>query len=373
MKKILAALLFTVLFFAVGCGSSDPYDDADSGDSGNSNTQGLLGGECYPNGNCSAGLVCDKDKNICIKKEQGDTGDTTPADTGDTSDSGDTGDTDSGDVSDSGTPADFWKTCEGIISCMQGCLDDDSECKNSCYSKGNDDGQLAYRRWEECFSDSCAEDPTPECSAEKCAEWDEKCNVAAAFEYEVSYPAPYGNAEFAGSFSFILDDRFPRADSSSENEIVFGGFAEGKVASMSISSSGTMISFVKYAKDKRDGEVLEVYQAMFDVSSMTPMNPVSILRIKIGAVNSGKHTVGVTNDDDARFVVAEIDSKYVIQCVHAFGTGSFEIEDYNTAVGSNGKLKFKDGKAELFSPQNVPELDGDAREFLGVSACSLIQ
>ena len=133
-----------------------------------------------------------------------------------------------------------------------------------------------------------------------------------------------------------------------------------------------MVSFVKTGKDQRDGSVVEVYQAPFDTSSMTPGNPFVILRIKQDSAVAGEHSVGVVDESDARFIVADVDSQYNILCYHAFGIGKFTIDAAEIKTGSSGRLKFSGGTAELFYPQNIPELGGDAREILGVTACSLL-
>jgi|GEM_PF-4462885 Cobalamin biosynthesis protein CobT (nicotinate-mononucleotide:5, 6-dimethylbenzimidazole phosphoribosyltransferase) len=357
MKRFsLFILLFAALFFFAGCGGGgsdyDKYGDTDSD----------------RNDNDTADTVPDKDSS--------DTADTAedPTDTdtseqsdndGETTDEEETNDSDA----DSGESVDFWSTCEGIIACVNRCRENDSVCVGDCYGKGSDDAQLYYRRWIECFEDKCAEDKTPECSAANCAEWDELCNVASAFEYEVNIPAPYGNATFAGDFSFILNNVYP----TKEDQIEFKSFASGNISSMSITPDGTIISFVRTNNDSRDGKVLEVYQAPYNVATQTSGNPVVLLRIKTSAATEGEHTAGVANESDARLIVGDIDSKYQFRCYHAFGIGSFKIDKAVVKTGSGGKLTFSNGSVELFNPQNIPELGGDAREILGVDSCSLIQ
>lgn len=352
MRRFSLLLLVTVLFFFAGCGGGgSDYDKyGDDGDSGRNDD--------------SADTVPDKDQSD-TSEDQSDT-DTSQQPDEDT----ETPDEEEPDDSDTDTSQheDFWATCEGIIACSNGCTEGDSECTNLCYSAGTEEEQLYYRRWRECFENNCAEDRTAECSAEKCAEWDELCNVAEALDFEIIYPAPYGKADFEGNFSFILNDAFP----TSENEVSLTAFAQGSVSSMQLASYGMMITFLRLTNDERDGRVLEVFQTPFDKNTMKPMNPVTILRIKEGAASEGKKTIGVSDDNDARFVVAEIDEKYNITCHHAFGIGSFTIDGADAKIGSSGMIEFSSGKVDLFSPANIPELDGDAREVLGVEACSLI-
>lgn len=351
MKRFSLLMLCAALFFLAGCGDGgSDYDKyGDTGDSAPDKD--------------SADTVPDKDS-ADSSEEPADSDTDEPDGDTETQDENETGDSDTAPV-----PEDFWATCEGIIACSRGCTEGDSECVGECYGNGDADGQLNYRRWRECFDSECAEDNTPECSAEKCAEWDELCNVEEAFEYKVVFPAPYGHAEFAGEFSFIINNAFP----SSENDVVMSSFVKGSIASMQLSVSGVMVSFVRTATDAHFGEVVDVYQAPYDVSAKKHGNPVVILRIRKDAAVAGSHSAGVADDSEARFIVAEMDDQYKISCYHAFGIGTFKIDNAEIKTGSDGRLKLSGGTADLFSPQNIPELGGDARETLGVEACSLIQ
>jgi len=355
MKKNSLFILFAVLFFFVGCGSSgNDYDKyGDTGDSGKDDD--------------TADTVPDKD--TADTADTSDTSDTDPVvQPDDGSETGDD-DNDTPDVDDdSSSPQDFWSTCEGIIACSKGCTEDDSDCINSCYMKGSDEAQLYYRRWRECFDSACAEEKTAECSAEKCKDWDDLCNVEAAFEYELTIPAPYGNAKFAGEYSVILNNSYP----TSESQLLLKSFASGNISSMPLIPDGTIISFVRSGGDERDGKVVEVYQIPYNPSTQTLGNPVVLLRIKADAVTEGEHIVGVADESEARLIVGEIDSKYKFSCYHAFGIGSFKIDKAVIETGSAGSLIFSSGHAELFSPQNIPELGGDATEILGVESCSII-
>ena len=184
MQKKFLFILFAALFCFAGCGGGSDYDKY-AGDTVNDSDSDKSDHDDTPD----ADETPDKSDS-----EQSD------------SDIPEDGDTDGNESkNDNDSKVDFWSTCEGVIACTNGCIDDDGDCINSCYSRGSDDAQLYYRRWRECFNENCAEEKTAECSAENCAEWDELCNVASAFEYELTVPAPYGNAVFSGNFSFILN------------------------------------------------------------------------------------------------------------------------------------------------------------------------
>ncbi len=352
MKKNSLIILFAVFLFFIGCGNSgNDYDKyGDTGDPGKDDD--------------TADTAPDKDS-ADTADEPADA-DIQPDDDGETA--GDE-DNDGSNVDDDSSPQDFWSTCEGIIACAKECTEDDSDCVNSCYTKGVETEQLYYRRWKECFDAECADNKTAECSAEKCSEWDELCNVAEAFEYEFSIPAPYGSIEFAGSFSFILNNSYP----TSESQLLFESFASGQISSMPVTPGGTIMSFVRTTTDQRDGKVVEVYQVPYNTSTQAVGNPVVLLRIKTDAATEGDHAVGVGDESEARLIVGEIDSKFNFSCYHAFGIGSFKIDKAVIETGSAGKLSFSKGSAELFNPQNIPELGGDATEILGVEPCSLIR
>lgn len=350
MKKISLFVLCAALLFFTGCGGGgsdyDKYDDDESGKSDD-----------------STDTVPDKDQSD-TSEEPSDTD--TPQQSDEDAEIPDEGEDDSD--ADTSPDEDFWSTCEGIIACSNGCTEGDTECVSDCYGSGSAEGQLNYRRWRECFDSSCTEDKTAECSAANCAEWDELCNVAEAFEFEITYPAPYGSAEIEGSFNFILNNTYP----SSANEISTTPFVRGSIASMQLASSGMTITFLRMTTDKRDGSVVEAFQSPFNKNTMTPMNPVVILRIKTDSAAVGSRTVGLSDESEARFIVGEVDERYNITCYHAFGIGSFKIDSADIKAGSQGKLQLSGGKVELFSPANIPELGGDARETLEVEACSLI-
>jgi len=352
--------MLALLFFLVGCGGDNSKDDNDDDP------------YVYNGGNASKN---DSDADSDKKNDDDDTSDSANDD--DTDDASDTENNEDNN-NDSGG---FWSTCEGIISCTTACRDDDSDCFTKCINKGSDQGQRDYRDWRQCFEENCAEDKTAECSAEKCAEWDTKCNVAQALEYEFIIPAPYGSAVFAGSFPRILNNTNPE----NLDLIVQSNFATGKIAETAIetnSGSSSMIpmSFAKLTMDERDGSVLEIFQLVLAFNANTasysigrPM--VVILRAKKDAIAAGKKlSVGVLDEDDARLIVAdaaEVNSNYNILCYHAFGIGEFTVDEAEIKVG--GSIKFSNGTADLFYPENIPVLGGDAREILGVTACSLIE
>ena len=334
MKKFSLFVLCAALFLFAGCG--DGGSDYDKyGDTGDSGVKDDSDTDTAP----------DKDQKKDDSEDQTDTDTAQPDEDSETQDEEEPGDADTAP-----SPENFWSTCEGIIACTNGCMKNDSKCKNDCSSAGTKEDQFYYRRWVECFENACAEDPTADCSAENCAEWDELCNVAEAIDFEITYPAPYGSAEFEGSFSFILNNSYP----TSENEVTMGAFASGSVSSMQLVSSDIMITFVRTTTDKRDGSIVEVFQVPFDKNTKSPVNPAVILRIKSDSAVKGDRNAGVTDESEARFIVGEIDEKYNILCYHAFGIGTFSIDNADIQTGSLGKLRLSRGKVDLFSPQNTP-------------------
>lgn len=361
MKKFSLFFLFAMLFFLAGCGSDNgpdygKYDnvksdgDADSSDL-NRPDNDRTDSDTSDTTDDKTDTETDTEPDSGISENDDETGDDENQNDGDPSDQQD----------------DFWTTCEGIIVCKNNCKSNDTACGNDCYGTGDDAAQTAYRGWSECFSENCAEDKTAECSAEKCAEWEDVCNVTDAFNYEFNIPAPYGDITFAGDFSFILNNRFP----STENEVMLKEFATGKISSQSL-NNGQIISFVRTANDSKNGKMIEVYQIPYNLVSLVAGNPAVILRIKADSSVKGEHTVGVSGEKEAELIVADLDANHKIVCHHAFGIGTFTIDEAVIETGSAGRLKFSKGSAELFYPQNIPELGGDARETLDVTACPLI-
>ena len=349
MKRIFLFVLFVALFCFAGCGD-DKNNIYDNNDSSKQNSDSK-------NDNDTANPDTGKDDSDILTENDND-----PDNTENNNDSDDKGK----------KTDDFWRTCEGIIVCSKNCVSTDTNCFGECYGYGDDEEQFNYRAWRNCFDEKCAEDQTAECSAEQCAEWDALCNVTEAFEYKIEIPVPYGNATFAGNFSYIFKTAsLPNAETP-EDQIVVDSFAQGNISDMTFASNGTMISFAKMTTDPQKGRMVEVYQIPYNITTHALGNPAVILRIKVGSAIEGTHTIGVTEESEADFVVADIDSTSNILCYHAFGIGSFTIDKAVIETGYTGRLQFSNGTVELFYPQNIPELGGDAREILGVKACSLI-
>ena len=102
MKKFLLLALFAVLIFIVSCDGGSSKIGSES-----ERKVGELYGECYGNGTCNEGLVCEIEDNVCIRDSNNsghNDADTTP----DSSDSATDNNTDSFDtsVSDNDTDTD---------------------------------------------------------------------------------------------------------------------------------------------------------------------------------------------------------------------------------------------------------------------------
>ena len=79
MKKffVLFALFCTVFLISCGGGSSKPESGGDS-----VSNFGKLGSECYPNKTCDEGLLCDKERNICVEDPENPINDSDKTDSG---------------------------------------------------------------------------------------------------------------------------------------------------------------------------------------------------------------------------------------------------------------------------------------------------
>ena len=163
MKKIFAVFaLFATLTFVISCGGGSSKIVVEGSES-EKNT-GELGGECYGNGTCNRGLICDEESNICVEDPENpseqtddnvDTSSDPNDDTTDTS-SGDDADTDSGEPSEDPdapqTPCNP-NPCKEVANSTGSCavVDDDYAC-----------GCLEHYSWtgSVCKSDSRVADCT---------------------------------------------------------------------------------------------------------------------------------------------------------------------------------------------------------------------
>jgi len=360
MKRKLLAICFAfLLVFSVSCGGGNGGYGGDYGDSGDS------------------GQTPDKD-NDSSKPDSGDSGTADDSDVSDTAEEPDHDAADTGEPDEDGTetpdegPVGETGSCFDILACINNCPESDSGCVSGCYNIGNDDGQADYRAWRNCYNAACEgfEGWNLECSAENCPDETEKCDLEAAMNSKIEYPAPYGSLKIAGDYDAMIYD-LPN-DEGDEALVLMESYAKGKIASMEL-GKGTTLSFV-HNYVGTGGEWIEVFQAPFNYSTMTIGTPAVLLRFRKSKIAAGETALQVGFDGDALLVVADIDKSYNIKCYHAFGSGKVTIEDLNIVWNtSGGKLKVSSGDIELFSPRNVPELGGDARTILGVEACQLVK
>lgn len=356
MKRKLFAICFAfLLVFSVSCGGGgDGYGDyGDSGDSGDS------------------GEKPDKDNDTA--PDTGDSGTVSDQDVPDTAQEQDaeTPDEDGTEIPDEG-PVEETGSCFDILACINNCPAGDSGCVSSCYNIGNDEGQADYRAWRNCYNAACEgfESWNLECSTENCPDETAKCDLEAAMNSKVEYPAPYGTLKIAAEYDAMIYDE-PN-DQGDEAFVLMESYAKGKLSTMDI-GKGTTISFVHNYVGS-DGEWIEVFQAPFNYSTMTSGTPAVMLRFRKTKIAVGETALKVGFDGDALLIVVDIDKSGNIKCYHAFGAGSVKIEELNIVWNTpGGRLKISSGDIELFSPRNVPELGGDARAVLGVEACQLIK
>ena len=96
MKEISVVFaVFAALIFVIGCGGDGSKKLVEGGDS--EKKAGELGGECYGNGTCNAGLICDDESNICVEDPEN------PSEQ--TDDNADTSSEQNDDNPDSGEPS----------------------------------------------------------------------------------------------------------------------------------------------------------------------------------------------------------------------------------------------------------------------------
>ena len=126
MKKILVLVIFAVMVFLAACGEESKKTIYEYPDEEQGRKQGELYGECYPNGTCNEGLVCEIKDNVCLRDSQVSDND---ADITDSTGDSDTDDPDTApDSSDSEPDAD---TTEPVSDSGDSADDEDTDTSDS--------------------------------------------------------------------------------------------------------------------------------------------------------------------------------------------------------------------------------------------------
>ncbi|HNW83604.1 MAG TPA: hypothetical protein PKG52_12020 [bacterium] len=210
MKNIifLTVAIFSFAVFMISCGGED-----------NSKAQGSLGEECYSNGTCDYGYVCNLQVNICLE-DSGNTGNT-----GDTGNTGNTGNT----------------TCEPDCSGKE-CGSDG--CDGTC---GTCDNGYDCTVSAQCVkSDSCADH--------------EDCD-ATMFCYQNTCQTPYGKNWKVTFISAEVTEKMP--DGSGWDE----GFSELPDLFASLWIGDTEAFVINSVEDSTTATWNEYKDVMFESSS----------------------------------------------------------------------------------------------------------
>ena len=140
MRKIVIFMfLSAVLLIFSSCGSSSKNKERESG---------TIYGNCYPDGTCNEGLVCDTENNVCIRDKQqtSDSDNTEPLSDNDPDSNPTTDDGDSADDSDDPTPEEDESDTELVVKAtgygnictgQKKCFDDENEL-TKCPDEGSD-------------------------------------------------------------------------------------------------------------------------------------------------------------------------------------------------------------------------------------------
>ena len=159
MKKFLVVFaFFTALFFAVSCGGGGSKIGSES-----EKNAGELYGECYGNGTCNEGLVCEIEDNVCVRdsNNSGNNDDNTTSESSDSAPN-DT-DTDSGDFTTDEdtdtdtTPADPCdpNPCTGIANSTENCNVSGTSYVCGCNSGYNWTGSQCVKSTTPCNPNPC--------------------------------------------------------------------------------------------------------------------------------------------------------------------------------------------------------------------------
>ena len=160
MKKLLLiSAVLAAMLFMVSCENkltSVSTHDVDDNTSDSGKT-GKEGGECYEDKTCDEGLICDEERNLCVKENGNseDPDENTDQDTyTDDSDSSTDADADEDTGDDSDNPDKTTaEACAEIYQCAAQC--GDSSCMEECQNSGTPEAQETFTAMYNCWMDNC--------------------------------------------------------------------------------------------------------------------------------------------------------------------------------------------------------------------------
>lgn len=361
MKKLLLiSAVLAAMFFMVSCEnnltfiSTHDVDDntADSGKTGKE------GGECYEDKTCNEGLICEEERNLCVKDEEADD--------------------DSDSLTDADNDNDTGKTtaeaCAEIYQCATQCTS--SDCMQECRNSGTPEAQETFTAMYNCWMDNCQNAQSTgefsNCIAKNCCYETEACGfVGPSCEtYSSPYANPYGTAQINIASNYIVSE----ADNPDITKIEMGSFITGNIGHSLIENPDAVHSYyysMLYTTEQGQ-TFIRTIQFFTNENGEEIFNPFVIALTNISAT-AGSNYYGIFASYNPTGLIMIVDADIVdndldISCYHAFSEGELDIQNIIPSAGSEGALAVS-GTIDLYSPKNYAADQGDISAHLDVQVC----
>ena len=369
MKKLLLiSAVLAAMFFMVSCEnkltflSTHDVDDntADSGKTGKE------GGECYEDKTCDEGLICEEERNLCVKDE----------DAGDDSDSSTDADADEDTGDDSDNPGKTTaETCAEIYQCVAECSD--SSCQQECQNSGTPEAQETFTTMYNCWMDNCQNEQTTgeftNCIVKNCCDETAACGLDIYYYDEPEpYANPYGTAQISISSNYIVTDADTNMDVT---KIEMGSFITGNIGNSPIENPDAVHSYYysMLYTTVQGLTFIRTIQFFTNENGEVVFNPFVIALTNISATAGSNH-YGIFEQNNPAGGIMIVDADIVdndldISCYHAFSEGELDIQNIVPSAGSEGALAVS-GTINLYSPKNYAYSLGDISAQLDVPVCN---
>ena len=330
MKKTI--ILVFVLFLIVSCGD-DPEAEAETG---------TLGGNCYPNGTCNAGLDC-SEENICIKTAVTDD-DTEHGDAGDTASDNDPAD--SGEDRPDGDPSDTASDDEPSEN-------PDAECGNG----KKEQGEICEKGdYENCSKvDEKYDASNVAICNDTCNGWNTDACVVAS-----------GGVQPLATFPAVtheLDYLYNGLSAYEEADNQLHELWPDPLFHAAITMNGETYSIphpqanVHWIAAYYESSVLNFYQNSYlcdEEMNCQFATPSVIFGAAVSALKAGKElSIGISDDNEVNMLIEDVMNDE--DCVMLVGYGTLKVDSANISAGDAGNFKFTTSKIGLYLPAATPE------------------
>ena len=370
MKKLLLiSAVLAAMLFMVSCENklsfvNTPDIDDNTADSGKT---GKEGEECYEDKTCDEGLVCEEERNLCVKDEEADNDSDSITDADADEDTGD--DSDNPDKTTA-------EACAEIYQCAAQC--GDSSCMEECQNSGTPEAQETFTAMYNCWMDNCQNEQTTgefsNCIAKNCCYETEACGFfgPSCETYSSPYANPYGTAQINISSTYIVTDANSQMDQSM---VTMGSFITGSIGHSPIENPDTVLSYyysMLYTTEQGQ-TFIRTIQFFTNENGVEVFNPFVIALTNISATAGSNH-YGIFERNNPAGVIMIVDADIVdndldISCYHAFSEGELNIQNIVPSAGSEGALAVS-GTIDLYSPKNYAYSLGDISAQLDVPVCN---